>query len=83
MDINNVLSYYSNNGTGSFNPFSADDEGFEFPIGSNEGTVFLKTASCGQRSRTTQIIAAVRRTTMACGGIDSHERNRHESACAR
>jgi hypothetical protein len=38
MDINNIFNYYSNNGDGSFNPFTTIDEGFEFPIGSNEGT---------------------------------------------
>lgn len=38
MDINNIFNYYGNNGDGSFNPFFASDEGFEFPIGSNVGT---------------------------------------------
>ncbi|MFI5253733.1 MAG: T9SS type A sorting domain-containing protein [Bacteroidota bacterium] len=31
--INNIFNYYGNNGDGSFNPFSTDDEGFEFPKG--------------------------------------------------
>ena len=38
--INNVMNYYSNNGDGSFNSFSADNEGFEFPKASGKTTVF-------------------------------------------
>jgi FlgD Ig-like domain len=42
MDINNVFNYYSNNGDGSFNPFSSENEGFECPIGSNKGTCIFE-----------------------------------------
>ncbi len=42
MDINNIFNYYSNNGDGSFNKFSASNEGFEFPKGSNDGTVIFE-----------------------------------------
>jgi hypothetical protein len=35
--INNVFNYYSNNGDGSFNPYSPDDEGFEWPKGGGTG----------------------------------------------
>ncbi len=42
MDINNIYNYYSNNGDGSFNPFSTSNEGFEFPIGSNDGTCIFE-----------------------------------------
>ena len=38
--INNTTNYYSNNGDGSFNPFSQDNEGFEFPKGSNHFCIF-------------------------------------------
>jgi len=40
MDINQVLNYYSNNGDGSFNKYTADNEGFEFPKGSGGDIVF-------------------------------------------
>ncbi len=42
MDINNIFNYYSNNGDGSFNKFSTSNEGFEFPIGSNDGTAIFE-----------------------------------------
>ncbi len=38
--INNIFNYYSNNGDGSFNPFSADNEGFEFGKGSSGFIIF-------------------------------------------
>ena len=38
--INNTTNYYGNNGDGCFNPFSSDNEGFEFPKGSNHFTIF-------------------------------------------
>lgn len=38
--INNVFNYYSNNGDGSFNPFSIGGEGFEFPKGSGKQLFF-------------------------------------------
>ncbi len=40
MLINNIFDYYSNNGDMSFNPFSTDAEGFEFPKGSNGHVMF-------------------------------------------
>lgn len=40
MLINNITNYYSNNGDGSFNPFSVDNEGYEFPKGSNQFVIF-------------------------------------------
>ncbi|MGA7161886.1 MAG: hypothetical protein WBZ48_12850, partial [Bacteroidota bacterium] len=42
MDINNIFNYYSNLGDGSFNPYTTSDEGFEFPIGSNDGTCIFE-----------------------------------------
>ena len=41
MMINNVMNYYSSSGDGSLNPFSANNEGFEFPIGSG-GNIFFE-----------------------------------------
>jgi hypothetical protein len=41
MLINNIFNYYSNNGEGSFNYFSATAEGFEFPKGDNYATCFF------------------------------------------
>lgn len=38
--INNVFNYYSNNGDGSYNKFSGDNEGFEFPKGSGKHVIF-------------------------------------------
>ncbi len=38
--INNVFNYYSNNGDGSFNKFSTDNEGFEFYKGSGKHIIF-------------------------------------------
>ena len=35
--INNVFNYYGNNGDGSFNPYSQDNEGFEWPKGGGTG----------------------------------------------
>ena len=40
MIINNVLNYYSNGGDGSFNPYAADNEGFEFPRGSGGDVLY-------------------------------------------
>ena len=42
MDINNIFNYYSNDGDGSFNIFTTSNEGFEFPIGSTDGTIFFE-----------------------------------------
>jgi len=38
--INNVMNYYANNGDGSFNPYTSDNEGFEFPKGSGGDVIF-------------------------------------------
>jgi hypothetical protein len=38
--INNVFNYYGNNGDGSFNKYSADNEGFEFTKGTGKTCVF-------------------------------------------
>ncbi|MGA9406203.1 MAG: FlgD immunoglobulin-like domain containing protein [Bacteroidota bacterium] len=59
MDINNIFNYYSNNGDGSFNPFTTSDEGFEFPIGSNEGTCVFEDGL---------VWTAFKNGTLYCGG---------------
>ncbi len=59
MDINNVFNYYSNNGDGSFNPFTTSNEGFEFPIGSNEGTCVFEDGL---------VWTAFKNDTLYCGG---------------
>jgi uncharacterized repeat protein (TIGR01451 family) len=51
--INNVFNYYGNNGDGSFNSFSADNEGFEFPKGEGKTTVFEDGIVWGARQRDT------------------------------
>jgi len=38
--INNVFNYYSNNGDGSYNKFSTDNEGFEFYKGGGKHVLF-------------------------------------------
>ncbi len=38
--VNNVLNYYGNNGDGSYNPFTRDNEGFEFVRGTNKHIMF-------------------------------------------
>lgn len=38
--INNIFNYYGNNGDGSYNKFSGDNEGFEFPKGSGKHIIF-------------------------------------------
>ncbi|HTX17145.1 MAG TPA: FlgD immunoglobulin-like domain containing protein [Bacteroidota bacterium] len=42
MLINNVFTYYSNNGSGSWNPYTATMEGFEVPKGKNLATVIYQ-----------------------------------------
>ncbi|HVN47190.1 MAG TPA: hypothetical protein VMU30_00055, partial [Bacteroidota bacterium] len=42
MLINNIFNYYSNNGNGSYNPFTSAAEGFEFPKGDNLATVIFE-----------------------------------------
>jgi hypothetical protein len=38
--INRIFSYYGDNGDGSYNKFSGDNEGFEFPKGSGKHLMF-------------------------------------------
>ena len=38
--INNIFTYYANNGDGSYNPFYWDREGFEFQRGQNKHLVY-------------------------------------------
>ena len=38
--INNVFNYYSNNGDGAYNKYSASNEGFEFFKGSGKTCIF-------------------------------------------
>ncbi len=38
--INNVFNYYSNNGDGSYNKFSTNNEGFEFYKGTGKAVIF-------------------------------------------
>src|SRR5512135_1408450 len=38
--INRIFNYYGNNGDGSYNKFSGDNEGFEFPKGSGKHIIF-------------------------------------------
>ncbi len=38
--INNIFNSYGNNGDGSYNRLSSDNQGFEFPKGSGKHTVF-------------------------------------------
>ena len=59
MDINNIFNYYSNVGDGSFNPFTTSDEGFEFPIGSNDGTCIFEDGL---------VWTAYKNGTLLCGG---------------
>jgi hypothetical protein len=59
MDINNIFNYYSNDGDGSFNPYKTDNEGFEFPIGSNSGTCIFEDGL---------VWTAFKAGTLYCGG---------------
>ncbi len=38
--VNDIFNYYANNGDGSFNPYSASHEGFEFRRGQNKHLVY-------------------------------------------
>ncbi|HTS00550.1 MAG TPA: hypothetical protein VML00_12395, partial [Bacteroidota bacterium] len=42
MLINNVFNYYQNNGSGSYNKFSASNEGFEVPKGKDLATAIFQ-----------------------------------------
>jgi len=59
MDINNIFNYYSNNGDGSFNQFTTNDEGFEFPIGSTQATCIFEDGL---------VWTAFKQDTLHCGG---------------
>ena len=53
------LTITQTTGTDPFNPFSVDDEGFEFPIGSNEGTCVFEDGL---------VWTAFKNDTLYCGG---------------
>ena len=59
MDINNIFNYYSNNGDGSFNPYSTSNEGYEFPIGSPSRTCLFEDGL---------VWTAFKNDTLYCGG---------------
>lgn len=59
MLINNIFNYYGNNGDGSYNIFSAANEGFEFPKGSNYGTTVFEDGL---------VWTAFQNDTLKCGG---------------
>jgi hypothetical protein len=59
MDINTIFNYYSNVGDGSFNPYKSDNEGFEFPKGSNVGTCIFEDGL---------VWTAFKNDTLYCGG---------------
>ncbi len=59
MDINNIFNYYGNNGDGSFNRYSSNNEGFEFPKGSNYGTTIFEDGL---------VWTAFKNGTLLCGG---------------
>ena len=59
MDINNVFNYYSNDGDGSFNPYSSSAEGFEFPIGQQSATCIFEDGL---------VWTAFKNDTLYCGG---------------
>ena len=59
MDINNVFNYYSNAGDGSFNPYTTSNEGFEFPIGQQDGTCIFEDGL---------VWTAFKNDTLYCGG---------------
>jgi len=59
MDINNIFNYYSNNGSGSNNPYTVMGEGFEFPIDSVNGTCIFQDGL---------VWTAFKQDTLHCGG---------------
>jgi len=59
ITVGNVFNYYGNNGDGSFNPYKSDNEGFEFPKGSNVGTTIFEDGL---------VWTAYRNDTLKCGG---------------
>ena len=59
MDINNIFNYYSNDGDGSFNPYTTSNEGFEFPIGQPSGTCIFEDGL---------VWTAFKNDTLYCGG---------------
>ena len=59
MDINNVFNYYSNAGDGSFNPNTTSNEGFEFPIGQQDGTCIFEDGL---------VWTTYKNDTLLCGG---------------
>ena len=59
MDINNVFNYYSNDGDGSFNPYTTSNEGLEFPIGQPSATCIFEDGL---------VWTAFKNDTLYCGG---------------
>lgn len=68
--INTILNYYSNNGSGSYNPFSANNEGFEFPKGSRLTTILRDGLVWGVKQRDTiKVGGSVYRQGLQAGPI--------------
>ena len=70
--INNVFNYYGNNGDGSFNRYSADNEGFEFTKGTGKTCVFEDGVVWGgyHKGRTTpKVGGSVYRHGLSAGPI--------------
>jgi hypothetical protein len=70
MLINKVFNYYSNNGDGSYNIFSTDNEGFEFPKGGRLTTVFEDGVVWGaKQGGTVKVGGSVYRHALQAGPI--------------
>ena len=65
--INNVFNYYGNNGDGSYNKFSTNNEGFEFFKGSGKTIIFEDGVVWGgyHKGRSDSARSADRSTGMA------------------
>ncbi len=71
--INNIFNYYSNNGSGSYNPLSTTQGGFEFPKGDRLTTVFQDGLVWGVRQRDTiKVGGSVYRHGIQAGRILVH-----------
>jgi hypothetical protein len=68
--INNVFNYYGNNGDGSYNRLSVDNEGFEFPKGEGKTTMFEDGIVWGAKQRdTAKVGGSVYRHGLQAGPI--------------
>lgn len=68
--INNIFNYYSNNGDGSYNFFSTDNEGFEFPKGARLTTIFEDGVVWGaKQAGTVKVGGSVYRHALQAGPI--------------